>query len=818
MERLTHPDCRLLSLVGPGGFGKTRLGIRIGELVLDKRDLAPDGVFFVALDGLESPAQVVPAIAATLNFSFHQKDEPESQLLRYLKQKRLLLILDNAEGILDAGLVLKLLGGAPHLKLLVTTREALNVREEWFHPVAGMHLGDSQSDDAITFFSRCAMRVRPTFELANEYEHVRTICQLVGGVPLAIELAAAWLKGLPCKQVASELKQGIDILTSSMHDVPERHRSLRVVLEQSWRHFSGEEQRVFRQLSIFTGGFQPEAAQVVADTSLPVLLSLVDKSLLQLGRNGRYRIHALLHELGKERLAANPADHATAAARHSAYYLNIIARPARMYLNEGGTQQVEAVNAEINNIFAAWYWAVDHGSIAKQRMAMEGLYWFSWLSTYHEECEKAFRYAIEILRDREDDDDCRTAYAYALACHGTMGIWLGHDQVENRALLESVALLRHRPDARRELAYALGGLGWRTYADSKFEEAKSFLFEAIALDQETEQFEHQAWNYCLLGHIAQKQNDYQEEEQRYQQALRLGREIGDRRTIAHTLFRLGRLAFQRGEYGKARRYLDESLVVAKDGNQLAFVVDVLNQLGTLAEAVGDLEAASDYFEQSMEIAQTWGKNNWIVDSLGKLAQVSTAKGDYDAAADFVQEATDLVAQVGNALSSTVEILWTGKSRLALYTHEYAAAHLHYEKLLALSRQNGNHLLSAEALVGLGLAALGRGDNKEAGRQLLAALQEALRIGFAPILLATIVAVAELLASESDPVYAAKLATVAKDHAASTAETKRQAKKVLTHAVGALSSEAFALATDEMIDSDHLDIATKLATELSKADG
>ncbi len=301
---------------------------------------------------------------------------------------------------------------------------------------------------------------------------------MVGGVPLAIELAAAWLKGLTCQQVAGELKQGIDILTSSMHDVPERHRSLRVVLEQSWRHFSAEEQRVFRQLSIFTGGFQPEAALAVADTSLPVLLSLVDKSVLQLGRNGRYRIHALLHELGKERLAANPADHTAAAARHSVYYLSIIARPAGMYLNEEGTQQVEAVNAEINNIFAAWYWAVDHGSIVNQRMAMEGLYWFSWLSTYHEECEKAFRYAVEILRDRQDDDDYRIAYAYALACHGTMGIWLGHDQVENRALPESVALLRHLPDARRELAYAVGGLGWHAYANSTVRRGKTVPFRS----------------------------------------------------------------------------------------------------------------------------------------------------------------------------------------------------------------------------------------------------------------------------------------------------------------------------------------------------
>ncbi len=295
--------------------------------------------------------------------------------------------------------------------------------------------------------------------------------------------------------------------------------------------------------------------------------------------------------------------------------------------------------------------------------------------------------------------------------------------------------------------------------------------------------------------------------------MRLGREIGDQRTITHTQFCLGRLAFQRGEYGKARRYLDESLVVARDGNQLAFVVDVLNQLGTLAEAVGHLEVASDYFEQSLEIAQTWGKNNWIVDSLGKLAQVSTTKGDYDAAADFAQEATDLVAQVGNALSSTVEILWIGKSRLALYTNDYTAAHLHYEKLLALSRRNGNHLLSAETLVGLSLVTLGQGDNNEGKRHLLKALQEGLRIGFAPILLSCVAAAAEFHAAEGNFADAAELAALVRHHMASTAETRFRANTVLERSRQALPPEAYAEATLRIVDSSPGEVAKKLASKL-----
>ncbi len=155
--------------------------------------------------------------------------------------------------------------------------------------------------DASEFFVRCALRAQPNFQPAHEHAYVEAICRSVGGVPLAIELAAAWLKGLTCQQIANELSRGIDILTSSMRDVPERHRSLRVVLEQSWRHLSGDEQRVFCRLSIFRGGFQSEAAQAVADTSLPMLLSQVDKSVLQVGQDGRYRIHPLLRQMGEGR-------------------------------------------------------------------------------------------------------------------------------------------------------------------------------------------------------------------------------------------------------------------------------------------------------------------------------------------------------------------------------------------------------------------------------------------------------------------------------------------------------------------------------------
>src|SRR5258708_1576469 len=322
---LADPACRLLTLVGPGGSGKTRLSI---EVAAGQSGEFPNGVYFVPLAPRNSTEGIVSTIANTLGLALRSEESPTNQLLDYLHDKRLLLVLDNFEHLLAGTVVVtQILEADPEVKLLTTSREALSLEEEWVRQVKGLRFPDSdgtqlpQIEDysAIRLFAERARRVRADFSLADEQRDVIRICQLVEGVPLAIELAAVWLKTINCQQIADEIQRDMDFLTSPLRNVQERHRSIRAIFEHSWQLLSSEEQATFRKLSVFRGGFTLEAAIHVANSSRQCLTALVDKSLVQMTPTGRFDLHELLRQYAKERLEGADETAATQPA-HSHYY------------------------------------------------------------------------------------------------------------------------------------------------------------------------------------------------------------------------------------------------------------------------------------------------------------------------------------------------------------------------------------------------------------------------------------------------------------------------------------------------------------------
>jgi DNA-binding SARP family transcriptional activator/predicted ATPase len=340
-RRLTDPACRLLTLTGPGGVGKTRLAIQAARTLVDD-SFGPTtftgGVYFVRLVSVGSPDGVIPAIANALGTSLSGDGAPQEQLLNFLHQKEMLLILDNFEHLLppspadgekdkvdpdreaanSATLVADILSAEPGIKILVTSWEALNLQGEWVYPVAGMRyplaaivngdtlLPDVERYSAVQLFAQSARRVRPDFSLSTEQACVLHICRLVEGLPLALELAAAWLKILSCAEVAREIEHSLDFLSTSLRNVPARHRSMRAVFEHSWQLLTQPEQHILRQLSTLRGDFSHEAAEQVTGASLPELVALVDKSLLRITPTGRYRMHELLRQFAAEKLEDSP--------------------------------------------------------------------------------------------------------------------------------------------------------------------------------------------------------------------------------------------------------------------------------------------------------------------------------------------------------------------------------------------------------------------------------------------------------------------------------------------------------------------------------
>ncbi len=276
---------RLLTLVGPGGIGKTRLALKYAEgATKDFRD----GTFFVSLAPISSVDQLNQTIAEALKVPLATHENPQQQLLRYLQKKQLLLLMDNFEHLLvGVDILNEILKSAPGVRILATSRERLNLHTETMLQICGMAYPfqngskDILDYDAATLFTQSASKVRPGFApSAEELGQIANICQIVQGMPLAIELAAAWLQILSIDEISEELERGFDILSTDVRDAPERHRSIRAVFDHSWRLLNPAEQKIFKYLSVFRGGFTRDAAQQVSGASLQQLMDLVNKSFL----------------------------------------------------------------------------------------------------------------------------------------------------------------------------------------------------------------------------------------------------------------------------------------------------------------------------------------------------------------------------------------------------------------------------------------------------------------------------------------------------------------------------------------------------------
>ncbi len=367
-EMLANPDCRLLTLFGPGGMGKTRLALQAAR---QAQTSFADGVFLARLEGFETADLLIPAIVDALGLSLSDKQLPQAQLLAYLQERQLLLVLDNFEHLMAAAdLLVEMLETAVGLKLLVTSREALNLYEEWLLAVEGLPVPppdeETESDqfDAVALFAQRARRRDLRFSLAGQETTVADICRQLGGMPLAIELAAAWVRTIPPAEIARQLAANRELPASSWHNVPDRHRSMTAVFDYSWELLRPAERRLTRRLSVFQGGFSAAAASDATGATRRDLSALVDKALLRLTVNGRYEFHPLTRQYAAARLAAQPQEQAETQARQSRFFAAFL-QAREPHLHDERQQIVlDEAYQEMGNIRAGWQWALAQGDTA----------------------------------------------------------------------------------------------------------------------------------------------------------------------------------------------------------------------------------------------------------------------------------------------------------------------------------------------------------------------------------------------------------------------------------------------------------------------
>ena len=383
-KMLVQEKQRLVTLVGPGGMGKTRLALAAGAELLEQFQ---DGVYFVDLTPLTRPEEIILSIAAALKYQAPDSDEDiQPQLLASLSRQRLLLILDNFEHLLTAASLLNdILKACPQVSLLATSRQRLNLASESRYELGGLDYPDSLLPDgalvytAVQLFVDSGRRVQPDFELINEnVAEVIRICQMVQGMPLGLLLAAAWLELLSPAEIAAEIEESLEFLTADLADLPPRQRSMQAVFERSWQMMTPAEQEVMVRLSVFRGSFTRDAAEQVAGANLRLLLSLVNKSLLhRQAKSGRFTMQELLRQFaaqqGRDEAAAEQV-----SRDHCRYFAQMIAREVWRAVSYHPMHFPQQFAADRDNIRRAWSFAVAHGLAWELSNMVKGMVAFSF--------------------------------------------------------------------------------------------------------------------------------------------------------------------------------------------------------------------------------------------------------------------------------------------------------------------------------------------------------------------------------------------------------------------------------------------------------
>jgi predicted ATPase/DNA-binding SARP family transcriptional activator len=632
-DQFENPDSRLLTLVGPGGIGKTRLALQVA---FDNIGWYDHGVYFIPLAGLRSPEFLATAIADTIGYSFSGQAAPEAQLLDYLREKEMLLVVDNFEHLLEgAELLADIMTTAPGVDILVTSRERLSIQGEWTFDVHGMQyprgdwrsVTDLENYGSVQLFEVRARQMLPSFSLEtparNEVGH---ICQLVGGMPLGVELAAAWVDKLSLADIASEIQGSLDFLETNWRDVPERHRSMRAVFDTSWGQLSAPERHAFRQLSVFRGGFTRAAAEEVlsvkgeASKYLHLLTELVNKSLLRFTpERGRYEIHDLLHQYGVDKLAEYPAEKSTVRDRHSAYYCDQLQhRQADIQFTQ--KQEVLAeFEKDIENIRAAWSWAVAELQLDRLAQSMDSLCHFFWWRGHYQDGERAARLAVDALTEEESNErysvDTQRLLARALVWHGHFCGLLGRTEIAEESLQKSSVILESPgladQDTRSEKAFLLRQRGWLVHRSGHYEESKPWFEQSLGLFRALGDNWGVANTLEELGTAAYNLGDFHQAKGRFEESLTLYQAQGNKWGVATVLIRLGEVARGLVNYEEARRLFDESLALSKGEANQKGITNSLEQLGFLAMFQGRFEEAADFLRQMLIISREMGDRSQI---------------------------------------------------------------------------------------------------------------------------------------------------------------------------------------------------------------
>lgn len=650
---LGDADCRLLTLTGLGGAGKTRLA---REVAAKQIAAFAHGVHYVALGALSTPERIAAALVQSLDIPLIDNIDPKLALLAYLREKEMLLVLDGFEHLLEGTpLLTEILQAAPGIKLLVTSRERLNLRGEWIYALAGLecapeeHVGDLAAFDATQLFLQTARRVHLGFQVGErENVHLARICTVLAGLPLAIELAASWVRVLSPEAIAAEIMQHLDFLAADTRDRPERQRSLRAVFDHSWRRLSDQGREAFGKLSVFRGSFRPQEAKQIAGASLSTLSALVDKSLLQRLPSGRYQIHELLRQYAHEQLGQVPGELVGVRDLHCQVFAALVSQHHLASKPVPHQEIVRAIGADLENILTAWRWAVQRRNLEAIASMCRGLADYFQLTSSFRDGEALFREALEVLGWPEAGDVQPAAsdlWAWELlSVQAMFSLYLGQLPQARADLARCVVVFSYYGVGER-VAHCQFFLGEIARFLGKLHSAQEFYRQSLVAYQQID--DRAAVGFCLngLGLVSSALGELAQARSHFQDGLTAFVETSHEMGQAIASINLADLLTRLGDHSAAGEILDRGFVLCQILGHRWGMATCLRHLGDIAKLEGRVNDAKAAYLESLGILQEIGQRQTAASCLIKLGQVCTELGQYIEARQHLKKALVITTEL-----------------------------------------------------------------------------------------------------------------------------------------------------------------------------
>ncbi len=730
--KVIDPYYPLVTLSGVGGVGKTRLAVAIAETVQEN---FPDGVWFVPLADITAdrdvPNQLAAAIGKALRLTFAGAEPLRDQLFSQLHHKELLLILDNFEHLFNGtAFVLDLLHAAHGVKLLVTSRRRLNFQTEYFFQLDGLAFPDQEeiataengllepaqllAYPSIALLVERARRIHQQFSINPENQaDILYICQLVGGIPVGLELAAALLRHLTSAQAAAMLRHNYTALSTNLPDLLPRHRSMRAVIAYSWQLLSVTEAQALARCSVFRGGFTDVAAHAVTGATPAILTNLTDHSLLQQTVNGRYEMHEVVRQYAAEQLQIYPAEVRQVYHLHSSYYTEFLALLEQSQNRDHAAQLT--IRVELENIRAAWNWAVEHAQIAELARAVKSLSRFYYLVGFLSEAVNMLTAAISCVRrlladQEEPTTNSQQLLARLLEEEAFFEAMLGRPGVAEQYIQESIQLAQQLDDPALEaLGYLrLGDIAWSganyhahcnaymrslTLAQAsgqrsleahclsnlgmshdqlgKYPEAIAYYEDALAIARELGNRQQESIVYNNLGVSSGMLGNFGQSLHYYQQTLQLSRELGDQEGLGFAHLNQGSIWCVLGEEGRAHAALSQALTLFRAMKLTRLEAKTLNAFAHLYKNLGNFTLVHDYCEQALHLAKSGGYQTVQAEALMLMGYTLTSRTAFAAAKEAYMASCTLWETIGQAAGPLPA--QAGLAQVYLQQGDYASA-------------------------------------------------------------------------------------------------------------------------------------------------